>query len=186
MGSFPDRNDNLFPERHLGLVPPQESDNISGALAFATEQINEHVDLGRSLAIWRKRHNPWDGRVAQAETRKRLEAAEPVMIGVIRDAAFQFYYPENLEALEERGAIIKEISSLASRPLPTLDALYIGGGFPETHLEGLGRNSVFRESLRDEIERGLPVYAECGGLMFLCRGIYRAREHLSDDRSVSV
>jgi cobyrinic acid a,c-diamide synthase len=96
-----------------------------------------------------------------------------VVIGVIRDGAFQFYYPENLEALEERGAIIKELSSFEPSPLPPLDALYIGGGFPETHLEGLAGNSVFRASLRCEIERGLPVYAECGGLMFLCRGICR-------------
>ena len=108
-----------------------------------------------------------------AEPRKVCEAAEPVVIGVIRDAAFQFYYPENLEALAERGAIIKEISSFEARSLPPLDALYIGGGFPETHLEVLAGNSVFRESLKREIERGLPVYAECGGLMFLCRRICR-------------
>jgi cobyrinic acid a,c-diamide synthase len=95
----------------------------------------------------------------------------PVTIGVVRDSAFQFYYPENLEALQERGAILKEISSFDERPLPRVDALYIGGGFPETHLDVLAGNRAFRESLKQEIEAGLPVYAECGGLMFLCRGI---------------
>ncbi len=173
LGVIPRQERNLFPERHLGLVPPQESDNVWGALAFATEQMNRHVDLE---ALWRvaKTAGPLGWPRAQAAMHQGLEAAEPVVIGVIRDAAFQFYYPENLEALAERGAIIKEISSVASSPLPPLDALYIGGGFPETHLEVLAGNAVFRESLKDEIERGLPVYAECGGLMFLCRGIYRA------------
>lgn len=98
---------------------------------------------------------------------------DPPVIGVLRDAAFQFYYPENLEALEESGAVLKEISSFERKPLAALDALYVGGGFPETHLEVLSENWEFRESLRLEIEAGLPVYAECGGLMFLCREIFR-------------
>jgi cobyrinic acid a,c-diamide synthase len=174
LGVIPRQERNLFPERHLGLVPPQESDNISGALAFAIEQMKEHVDLE---ALWgiAKTAEPLGWPLGQATAPKRMEADEPVVIGVIRDAAFQFYYPENIEALAERGAIIKEISSLTSRALPPLDALYIGGGFPETHLEVLAGNSVFRESLKHEIEKGLPVYAECGGLMFLCRGIYRGQ-----------
>jgi cobyrinic acid a,c-diamide synthase len=99
-----------------------------------------------------------------------------VVIGVIRDAAFQFYYPENLEALKEEGAILKEISSFDHKSLPSIDALYIGGGFPETHLEVLAGNDVFRRSLRRNIEAGLPVYAECGGLMFLCRSIHHKEE----------
>jgi cobyrinic acid a,c-diamide synthase len=69
------------------------------------------------------------------------------------------------------GAKVVEISSFEGKSLPVLDALYIGGGFPETHLETLAGNLVFKESLRSEVERGLPVYAECGGLMFLCRSI---------------
>jgi cobyrinic acid a,c-diamide synthase len=178
LGVIPRQNRNLFPERHLGLIPPQESDNIPESLAFAAKQINECVDLA---SLWRiaKTAAPLGWPLARAETHKGLETAEPVIIGIIRDAAFQFYYPENLEALEERGAIIKEVSSFEAAPLPTLDALYIGGGFPETHLEVLAGNSLFRASLKTEIERGLPVYAECGGLMFLCRGIYRGESTFS-------
>jgi len=129
LGVIPRENRNLFPERHLGLVPPQESDNISGALAFASKQINEHVDLE---ALWRiaKTVESLGWPLPQVDPQKGRAGAEPVVIGVIRDAAFQFYYPENLEALEERGAIIKEISCFTSRPLPPLDALYIGGCFP--------------------------------------------------------
>jgi cobyrinic acid a,c-diamide synthase len=90
-----------------------------------------------------------------------------IKIGVIRDTAFQFYYPENFEELEKRGARIVEINSLEDDLLPDIHALYIGGGFPETHALDLARNTEFREALRRSIEGGLPVYAECGGLMFL-------------------
>ncbi len=90
-----------------------------------------------------------------------------MVIGIIRDAAFQFYYPENLEALTGLGARLVEINALEDEALPPLDGLYIGGGFPETNAEVLARNSQFRQSLKDAIEAGLPVYAECGGLMYL-------------------
>jgi cobyrinic acid a,c-diamide synthase len=175
LGVIPKQERNLFPERHLGLVPPQESDNIAEVLNFAAKQMNECVDLEALLRI-AKTAEPLGWPLDQRATPKDLKTKEPMLIGVIRDAAFQFYYPENIEALEDRGAIIKTISSFESRPLPPLDALYIGGGFPETHLEVLAGNSVFLTSLRLEIERGLPVYAECGGLMFLCRGIHRGEK----------
>ena len=92
-----------------------------------------------------------------------------VRIGVFRDSAFQFYYPENIEALTSRGADIIEISALESKPLPTVDALYIGGGFPETNAQRLADNLVFKDSVRLFVERGGPVYAECGGLMYLAK-----------------
>src|SRR5208282_5734631 len=87
--------------------------------------------------------------------------APPLKIRIIRDSAFQFYYPENFEAIEERGASLVWISSLENAPLPEVDALYIGGGFPETHLEKLAANEVFRDSVKSAVEAGLPVYAEC-------------------------
>jgi cobyrinic acid a,c-diamide synthase len=92
-------------------------------------------------------------------------------VGVLKDSAFQFYYPENLEALQKTGARILEISTLDSGELPALDALYIGGGFPETHAERLADNVSFKRSLLAAIEEGLPVYAECGGLMYLSRDL---------------
>lgn len=175
LGVIPRQQRNFFPERHLGLVTAQEASNLPEALAFASKQMNDHVDLA---ALWdvAKTAEPLGMPILQAEPLTGLRAGESVVIGVIRDAAFQFYYPENLEALAERGAIIKEVSSFEGRSLPPLDALYIGGGFPETHLEVLAENSVFRNSLKREIEKGLPVYAECGGLMFLCRRIYRQQQ----------
>ena len=90
-----------------------------------------------------------------------------VRIGVIRDSAFQFYYPENIDALAARGAEIVYLSPLKDPKLPELDALYIGGGFPETHAEALSANTGFNCQLKALAEDGFPIYAECGGLMYL-------------------
>ena len=90
-------------------------------------------------------------------------------IGVFRDEALSFYYPENLEALEEAGATLVFISPLADRTLPEVDALYFGGGFPEVHVDRLANNGRIREAVRSAAADGMPVYAECGGLMFLAR-----------------
>jgi cobyrinic acid a,c-diamide synthase len=170
LGAVPRQDRNFFPERHLGLVPPQESEDILGAVSFAADKMMNCLDLD---ALWKiaRSAGPLGWPLCAAEAEKPRTA--PVKIGVIRDAAFQFYYPENLEALEDRGAVLIEISSFEKAPLPDVDALYIGGGFPETHLEVLSANGAFRESVRSAIDGGLPVYAECGGLMFLCRGIHR-------------
>ena len=88
-------------------------------------------------------------------------------IGIIRDSAFQFYYPENIDALSARGAEVVFISPLKDHKLPALDALYIGGGFPETHAEQLAANNSFSKKLKTLAEDGFPIYAECGGLMYL-------------------
>ncbi|MCP4622409.1 MAG: cobyrinate a,c-diamide synthase, partial [bacterium] len=90
-----------------------------------------------------------------------------VRIGVIRDSAFQFYYPENIDALGKRGAEIVYVSPLKDEGLPELDALYIGGGFPETHAEQLSANTRFNCRLKALAEDGFPIYAECGGLIYL-------------------
>jgi cobyrinic acid a,c-diamide synthase len=164
LGAVPRMDDFPFPERHLGLIPPQEHQWVSRALERAAEVAEKYLDLeklwkiGESAAAFR-----WD---AEEEPSPKAAAIRPV-IGVMKDSAFQFYYPENLQALADRGARLIEISAVREKTLPSLDALYIGGGFPETHAEQLADNLSFRESLRGAIENGLPVYAECGGLMYL-------------------
>ncbi len=172
LGVFPKGSLEFFPERHLGLVPPPESKNMEEAVRRAAEKIRDCVDLEAVWSIARSA-GPLGSPQSSVASAVRRKERGAVTIGVVRDAAFQFYYPENLEALKGRGAELIEVSSFDACPLPRLDALYIGGGFPEMHLEALSGNSVFRESLKNEIEAGLPVYAECGGLMFLCRGIFR-------------
>ncbi|MGI6227919.1 MAG: cobyrinic acid a,c-diamide synthase, partial [Peptococcales bacterium] len=90
-----------------------------------------------------------------------------VKLGVIRDKVFSFYYPENLEALERQGAQLIYVNSLTDSYLPEVDGLYIGGGFPEMFAQELTRNVSLRESIKCAIEKGMPVYAECGGLIYL-------------------
>jgi cobyrinic acid a,c-diamide synthase len=164
LGAVPRMDDFPFPERHLGLTPPQEHQWVSRALERAAEVAEKYLDLeelwkiGESAAAFQ-----WD---AEEEPSPKALANRPV-IGVMKDSAFQFYYPENLQALADRGARLIEISAVREKTLPSLDALYIGGGFPETHAEQLADNLSFRQSLRGAIENGLPVYAECGGLMYL-------------------
>jgi cobyrinic acid a,c-diamide synthase len=92
-------------------------------------------------------------------------------VGIARDAAFGFYYPGDLEALRAAGAELVAFDALRDRRLPKIDALFIGGGFPETHMEALAANAALRAEVRKAIESGLPAYAECGGLMYLARSI---------------
>jgi cobyrinic acid a,c-diamide synthase len=162
LGSVPRLSDLEFPERHLGLLTPAEHPAVVEPIRIAREAIEAHVDLG---AIRRLAESAppltW---TAKARTRQNSTG---VRIGVIRDNAFTFYYPENLEALEEQGIEIVEVNSLEDPGLPALDALYIGGGYPETHAAALADNASFRHALRGEIEAGLPVIAECGGLIYL-------------------
>ena len=100
----------------------------------------------------------------------RRSRGSKVKIGVIRDRAFNFYYPENFEALANEGAELLFIDSFQDR-LPKVDGLYIGGGFPEFFLKELEGNRGLRQDIAEAVEEGLPVYAECAGLMYLCRSI---------------
>ena len=116
-------------------------------------------------------------RPAASETPGTTEA-EPVKVGYFNDSAFTFYYPENLEALERAGAKLEPISALAAEHLPDIDLLYIGGGFPETHASRLSQNRALCGSVRAAAcEQGLPIYAECGGLIYLARTL---RAHGAD------
>ena len=102
-----------------------------------------------------------------SEARRAKEGDQKPRIGVIKDSAFQFYYPENIDALTDEGAEVIFISPLKNKELPELDGLYIGGGFPETHAQQLADNTKFSIRLKALVEKGFPIYAECGGLMYL-------------------
>jgi len=164
LGAVPRMDDFPFPERHLGLTPPQEHQWVSRALERAAEVGEKYLELE---ALWKIGATAsFFGWEPEGEEKPEVAAERP-LIGILRDSAFQFYYPENLQALEDRGARLIEISAVREKELPAVDTLYIGGGFPETHAEQLANNLSFRKSLREAIENGLPVYAECGGLMYL-------------------
>jgi len=162
--------DSQFPERHMGLVPSLEHDWAAEAVTAVSQVVKSCLDLDRLEAI---AHQALDIKapVYPSIERKELVSAEKPRIGIIRDSAFQFYYPENIEALILEGAELVFLSPLTQAHLPELDALYIGGGFPETHARILAENTGFRSELKHLAEAGLPIYAECGGLMYLGKEI---------------
>ena len=162
-----------LPGRHLGLVPPVEHLGIDQTAALIRKVWSECLDVEAVLRVAAGAPALAGAGEASAETQRRQPAAgSPVSIGFLRDSAFSFYYPENLEALEERGARLVAFSSLESSALPDgLDALYIGGGFPETHAEAIEANGALLRSIRRAAGSGLPIYAECGGLMLLARSV---------------
>ena len=175
LGAIPKIKGEAFPERHMGLVPTPEHAWADESIQKAAEMAQQYLDLDRLLSIAREAPQLTANKIPPTPPlekggteRNTVKSPEPLpRIGVIRDAAFQFYYPENLEALEGAGAEIVTVSALADPGLPSLDGLYIGGGFPETHASALAENKSFRQDVRRLAKEGLPIYAECGGLMYL-------------------
>lgn len=160
-----------FPQRHLGLLPLHEHPAALKFVEDAADLVERFVDLNAFVSIARTADGLEVGSGVESLPAARSRVHSVVRIGILKDSAFQFYYPENLEALTASGARLVEVSALTPMALPDLDALYIGGGFPETHAERLAENDVFKASLLDAVTKGLPVYAECGGLMYLSRSL---------------
>jgi cobyrinic acid a,c-diamide synthase len=169
VGAIPKLKGDDFPERHMGLVTALEHPEAREAILSRIQVVERYLDLEKVLAI-ANQAPPLTWETVYPRKRASKAYRQPT-IGIIRDSAFQFYYPENLEALERRGASLVTINALQDTFLPELDGLYIGGGFPETHAEQLAANDQLRKGLRSAIEDGLPVYAECGGLMYLGRNL---------------
>ena len=153
-------------ERHLGLVPSNEAQGARSRIDEIAAHIAAQVDLDQLLAISRQAAPLLGG-----EPAPDAAGGPPVRIGIARDAAFGFYYPGDLDALRSAGAELVSFDALRAEHLPPVDGVFIGGGFPETHMEALAANTSLRRELHDAIEGGLPAYAECGGLMYLARGI---------------
>ena len=167
LGAIPKIKGGVFPERHMGLVPPREHPGAARAVDEAARIVDRYVDVDRLWEIAQGAPAVYFDDLDRKEGEQFVCPSRQPRIGFIRDSAFWFYYPDNLEALEKLGASLVECSALNDRELPPVDALYIGGGFPETHAASLAANAGFRKSLREAVETGLPVYAECGGLMYL-------------------
>lgn len=173
LGSIP-RDHNLnIDERHLGLIPCKEVEDSASIIDRIQHCVEAHLDLDGILAIASKSETCSIADATESEGRTPL-----VQIGVMVDKVFTFYYQENLEALHRAGANLVFIDSLRDQELPDINGLYIGGGFPELFLEELEANSSLRQDIAQAIEDGLPVYAECAGLMYLCRAIHwRGRQY---------
>lgn len=169
LGAIPRFKKDPFPERHMGLTPFQEHLDVEKSIAYVRGIGAKYLDLD---GIWKLANEAKAIKGGEKGRRGELKVhGGQLRIGIIKDSAFQFYYPENLTELEKRGVKLIKVSPLKESRLPDIDALYIGGGFPETHAIALSKNTGFRKSLRQAIERGLPVYAECGGLIYLGKSL---------------
>jgi cobyrinic acid a,c-diamide synthase len=153
-------------ERHLGLVPGNESVDAGRMIDAIGDAIAAQVDVRRVLAIARDAQPR--AQAAPATAAAVASEAGP-RIGIAMDRAFGFYYPDDLDAFREAGATLVPFDTLNDAHLPDVDALFIGGGFPEVFAAELEANATLRGEVRAAVERGMPVYAECGGLMYLAR-----------------
>jgi cobyrinic acid a,c-diamide synthase len=155
-------------ERHLGLVPANESDHVEQKVNTIADIIEDGVDLGIFGALACTTRT--SGSIHAAPIIRPTRAPD-VRIAVARDAAFGFYYPGDLEALEDAGAELIPLDTLNDTHLPDVDGLFIGGGFPETQAIQLAANTGLRNEIKSSLENGLPAYAECAGLMYLSRSL---------------
>jgi len=157
-------------ERHLGLMPSNEAARSDTQVECIRSLVAQQVNVSELLAIAASAPlpTPCSRNPGQEPS---APSAESVRIAIARDEAFGFYYPDDLLALRGAGAELIEFSPVADAELPNVDALFIGGGFPEYRMRALSANRSMRESVRDFIESGGPAYAECGGLMYLARGL---------------
>ena len=214
VGALPRLKENPLPDRHLGLVTPEEHPRTREARATVAALVAEHVDLDRLLelargssefgtrnaegetrpspgpmdaarvgeVVYEVRSDPGSESVSESESAG--ESASPTVprsalhaprsdcrVGYFKDSAFTFYYPENLEALQEAGAELVPVSGLDDVELPDVDGLYLGGGFPETHASRLAANTTLMEQVRQRAEEEMPIYAECGGMIYLARSL---------------
>lgn len=171
LGCLPKAGRATIAERHLGLVPQGEAPPLAEKVAETRELVESSVDVDAVVRI----ANDAPALPPPAESAPSLPCAS-VRVGVIRDQAFSFYYPDNLEALEQAGAELVHINALEDSHLPAISGLYIGGGFPELFAGRLEANDQLRREIALAIDEGLPVYAECAGLLYLARGL-RWGEH---------
>ncbi len=182
LGALPKLKQKDFPERHMGLIPSDEHQERDLSLTRIRQVALDNIDMdelcrqvtsfkGRGLPVVDNARQQVDPVMEAPENQNPETRNASVTIGVVRDSAFQFYYPDNIEALENLGARIKFISPLSQSEIPEVDAIYMGGGFPETHATQLSANQAFKDHLNALSCKGLPIYAECGGLIFLGESI---------------
>lgn len=151
-------------ERHLGLVPGNEAEQAEERIEGIAAKVAEQVDLQAILDLARTAPE----RAASVKVPPSI-AQSGLRLAYAQDRAFGFYYQEDLDTLRDAGVELLRLDTLKDKSLPECDGLLIGGGFPEMFAEGLAANADLRDDIRCGVEVGLPVYAECGGLMYLAR-----------------
>jgi cobyrinic acid a,c-diamide synthase len=156
-------------ERQLGLMPCNETGDTAAHIARIGTAIARQVDIDRLLAVAADAPSPTFASSESTSTGTAI--ASDLRIGIAQDRAFGFYYADDLDALRAAGATLVPFDTLTDAQLPDVDALVIGGGFPELFARELEANGALRERIGAAIDAGLPVYAECGGLMYLANSL---------------
>ena len=159
LGAVLDNPELAIVERHLGLMPANETaaEAHNATIAAIAQTVSAQVDIDRLLQV-----TATDKVLRPATAPAASNANPPLRLGIARDPAFGFYYADDLDALKQAGAELVFFSPIADAHLPQVDALFLGGGFPECFMHELEANTTMREDVRQAIEAGLPAYAECG------------------------
>ncbi|MEO5362844.1 MAG: cobyrinate a,c-diamide synthase [Magnetococcus sp. DMHC-8] len=169
LGVLPRERGVVIEERHLGLEPAGERDGLAERIAAIGDMVAAHLDLARIRQL--AESAPFLAPPALSRPVVRVTAPGK-RVAYVTDRAFHFYYPENLQALSDHGVALLPVSLLTDEVLPEVAGLYIGGGFPEVFMDSLSANQHLMADLRQKIAAGLPVYAECGGLMVLAEELH--------------
>ena len=174
LGGLPADETSTLPERHLGLVTREEKQLSAGQIDHLAGVLEDHLDLSSLLRLCALPQPP----TPNLQAHRAPLPDSPVRFGIAWDEAFCFYYPDNLELLEQAGATLVFFSPLHDPHLPpNLHGLYLGGGYPEVHARTLAANTSMRQEMKDFIQDGKTVYAECGGFMYLTQGIRDVEGH---------
>ncbi|KUO49747.1 MAG: cobyrinic acid a,c-diamide synthase [Desulfitibacter sp. BRH_c19] len=164
LGCLSRNNKITMPERHLGLLPAEENSELNYAINLMADLVEQEVDIDGLLEI-AKNAGPMEFKWTGQKLYKN------VTIGVAKDQAFTFYYQDSLDYLQELGAKLVYFSPLKDSSIPDVDGLYIGGGFPEIFIKELSENQAMINSLHNADKRSLPIFAECGGFMYLTKKV---------------
>ncbi|MGX7038586.1 cobyrinate a,c-diamide synthase [Vagococcus fessus] len=156
-----------LPSRQLGLVPQNEIEGLEKEIELLGEKVRKTIDLDKLLEI--SVSNNLNSQTLNKETVKKYysKIETPVKIAYALDDAFNFYYEDNLELMKKKGIELIPFSPMYDQKLPEADAYYIGGGYPEEFAKELAENKIIREELLRKSQKDVPIYAECGGLMYL-------------------
>lgn len=169
LGLVPKSDQLVIKERHLGLVPENEASEAHQIINNAAALIRQHVNLEHII----KYAKP----LTISSKPEQVKSTDKIKIGIAKDRAFGFYYPDDLKEMERQGAQLITFNTLHDKNLPEVDALFIGGGFPEMQLSALQANASLRAQIKAFVQSNKPVYAECGGLMYLCNDIQHQGQH---------
>jgi len=158
------KNSDSMESRHLGLIPVKEQKSLQNKIRKISREISDSLDIDKILQICKN--------VPQLPKVQQKKFKNPTAtVAVALDSSFNFYYHDNLEALRREGARLKFFSPISDKKIPKCDLIYIGGGFPEVLGQSLERNTTMRNLIKKHAEEGMPIYAECGGLMYLTKSI---------------